>query len=102
MREKEIEQSLRRAVLKRGGLCLKFISPGWSGAPDRLVLLPEGRLGFVEVKAPGKKPRPLQAARMRILRGLGFYAAALDDMNRIEEMLSDIGRSGNAWKRESP
>ena len=102
MREKEIEQSLRRAVLKRGGLCLKFISPGWSGAPDRLVLLPEGRLGFVEVKAPGEKPRPLQAARMRILRGLGFYAAALDDMNRIEEMLSDIGRSGNAWKRESP
>lgn len=102
MREKEIEQSLRRAVLKRGGLCLKFISPGWSGAPDRLVLLPEGRLGFVEVKAPGEKPRPLQAARMRILRRLGFYVAALDDMNRIDEMLNDIGRSGNAWKRESP
>jgi len=102
MREKEIEQLLRRAVLKRGGLCLKFISPGWSGAPDRLVLLPEGRMGFIEVKAPGKKPRPLQAARMRILRGLGFYAGALDDMNRIEEMLDDIGRSGNVWKRESP
>lgn len=102
MREKEIEQSLRKAVLKRGGLCLKFISPGWSGAPDRLVLLPEGRLGFIEVKAPGKKQRPLQAARIRILRGLGFYAAALDDMKRIEEMLDDIGRSGNAWKRESP
>ena len=66
------------------------------------MLLPEGRMGFVEVKAPGKKPRPLQAARMRILRGLGFYAEALDDLNRIEEMLNDIGRSGNAWKRESP
>ncbi len=102
MREKEIEQSLRRAVLKRGGLCLKFISPGWSGAPDRLVLLPEGRLGFVEVKAPGKKPRPLQVARMRILRGLGFYVEVLDDMKRIGEILNDIGRSGNAWKRESP
>ncbi len=102
MREKEIEQSLRKAVLKRGGLCLKFISPGWSGAPDRLVLLPGGRMGFVELKAPGKRPRPLQAARMRILRRLGFYAGALDDRNRIEEILNDIGRSGNAWERESP
>ena len=102
MREKEVEQSLRKAVLKRGGLCLKFISPGWSGAPDRLVLLPGGRMGFVELKAPGKKPRPLQVARMRILRRLGFYAEALDDRNRIEETLNDIGRSGNAWERESP
>ena len=102
MREKEIEQSLRKAVLKRGGLCLKFISPGWSGAPDRLVLLPGGRMGFVELKAPGKRPRPLQTARMSILRRLGFYAEALDDMNRIEEILNDIGRSGNAWERESP
>ena len=100
--EKSIEAYLVRKTRAAGGLCLKFISPGWSGAPDRLVLLPEGRLGFVEVKAPGKKPRPLQAARIRILRGLGFYAAALDDMNRIEEMLNDIGRGGNAWKRESP
>ncbi|MBQ9308936.1 MAG: VRR-NUC domain-containing protein [Clostridia bacterium] len=102
MREKEIEQSLRKAVLKRGGLCLKFISPGWSGAPDRLVLLPGGRMGFVELKAPGKRPRPLQAARMRILRRLGFYAEALDDRNSVEEILNDIGRSGNAWERESP
>ena len=102
MREKEIEQSLRKAVLKRGGLCLKFISPGWNGAPDRLVLLPGGRMGFVELKAPGKKPRPLQMARMRILRRLGFYAETLDDRNRIEKTLNDIGRSGNAKERESP
>ena len=101
-REKHVEQALVKETRQSGGMCPKLVSPGTDGMPDRLVLLPEGRLGFIEVKAPGKKPRPLQMARMRILRGLGFYAAALDKMNRIEEMLNDIGRSGNAWKRESP
>ena len=102
MREKEIEQSLRKAVTKRGGLCLKLISPGWSGAPDRLVLLPGGRAGFVEVKAPGQHPRPLQVARMRVLSRLGFYVSVLDDKGGVERLLDEIGRSGNAGKRESP
>ena len=102
MREKEIEQSLRKAVMKRGGLCLKLISPGWSGAPDRLVLLPGGKTGFVEVKAPGQHPRPLQVARMRVLSRLGFYVSVLDDKGGVERLLDEIGRSGNAGKRESP
>lgn len=59
MREKLIEQKLVKAVKAAGGLCPKFVSPGMAGMPDRLVLLPGSRLAFVEVKAPGKKPRPL-------------------------------------------
>ena len=62
MREKTIEQKFREAVRNAGGLALKFTSPGWDGMPDRLALLPGGRMAFVEVKAPGKKPRPLQLA----------------------------------------
>ena len=91
MRDKEVEQSLRSAVLQRGGLCLKFISPGWSGAPDRLVLLPEGRLGFIEVKAPGKKPRPLQRARHKQLRHFGFRVYVIDSEEQISEMLEEMG-----------
>ena len=68
MLEKSIEKKLADAVKKRGGLAPKFVSPGLDGMPDRIVLMPGGRLAFVEVKAPGKKPRPLQEARHKKLR----------------------------------
>src|SRR5574344_2154300 len=68
LREKAIEASLVGEVKGRGGMCPKFTSPGMDGLPDRLVLLPHGRFCFVEVKAPGEKPRPLQVHRHKQLR----------------------------------
>ena len=62
MREKTVEQKLVKAVKAAGGICPKWTAPGFDGLPDRIVLLPGGRMGFVEVKAPGKKARPLQEA----------------------------------------
>ena len=59
MREKEIEHNLVMETRKAGGMAVKFVSPSFSGMPDRLVLLGDGKIGFVEVKAPGQKPRPL-------------------------------------------
>ena len=79
MREKEIEQKFTLTVKQAGGLALKFVSPGMSGMPDRIVLLPGGHTAFVEVKVPGKVPRPLQEARHRMLRHLGFLIYVLDD-----------------------
>ena len=90
MREREIEQKFTRAVKKRGGLALKFVSPGFDGMPDRLALLPDGKMGFVEVKAPGKVPRPLQAQRHRLLRELGFRVYVLDDQRQIGGIIDDI------------
>lgn len=87
MKEKTIEEKLVKAVKARGGMCPKFTSPGMDGMPDRLVLLPQGRISFVEVKAPGKKPRPLQEARHKQLRRLGFHVYVLDDPGKIEEIL---------------
>jgi hypothetical protein len=83
MKEKEIEKKLILEAKKRGGLALKFISPGFEGMPDRIVLMPEGKIAFVEVKAPGKHPRPLQMARHKLLRGLGFSVFILDDVSQI-------------------
>ena len=60
MREREIERKLVSAVKSSGGICPKFVSPGFDGMPDRVVLLPHGKFGFVEVKRSGEKPRPLQ------------------------------------------
>ena len=90
MREKEIELQLVRAVKRMGGRAVKFTSPGFDGMPDRLVLLPGGRCGFVEVKAPGKKPRSLQRVRHEMLKALGFKAYVLDAREQIEEIINDI------------
>lgn len=90
MREKIIEQKLVAAVKKHGGICPKFVSPGFDGMPDRLVLLPFGRFAFVEVKAPGEKPRPLQLARHGILQKLGYRVYVLDDVNQIGGILDEI------------
>ncbi len=90
MLEKEIEMQLVRAVKMKGGRALKFTSPGFDGMPDRLVLLPGGRCGFVEVKAPGKKMRALQRVRHEMLKALGFKAYVLDSREQIEEIINDI------------
>jgi hypothetical protein len=90
MREKVIEQKLAIEVKKRGGICPKFTSPSFDGMPDRLVLLPDGKIGFIEVKAPGKKPRALQLARHRLLRGLGFAVFVLDEEEQIGGILDAI------------
>jgi len=91
MREKQIEQKLVQAARENGGICPKFTSPGFAGMPDRLLLLPYGRMAFVEVKAPGEKPRPLQAARHKLLARLGFRVYVLDGEAQIEKIISKIG-----------
>lgn len=90
MREKTVEQKLVQAVKARGGICPKFVSPGYDGMPDRLVLMPDGRFAFVELKAPGKKPRPLQTARHRMLERLGYRVFVIDSTEQIGGMLDEI------------
>lgn len=94
MREKRLEQKFRAAVKAAGGLALKFTSPGFDGVPDRIVLLHGGRIGFVEVKAPGQKPRPLQLARHRLFRRLGFKVFVLDSEEQIPRIIDEIGGDG--------
>lgn len=91
MQEKTIEQELVRTVKSIGGIAPKFISPGFDGMPDRIILLPGGRMAFVEVKAPGEKPRPLQLARHKLLRSLGFKVYVLDDERQIQQIIKNIG-----------
>ncbi len=93
MREKTVEAKLVAAVKGMGGLAPKFISPGYDGMPDRLVLLPNGILAFVELKAPGKKLRPLQVRRKAQLEGLGFSVYCIDRPEQIGGVLGEIQSS---------
>ena len=93
MKEKALERMLVHAVRNMGGLALKFVSPGLAGVPDRLVLLPDGKMAFVEMKAPGQKPRPLQRLRHEQLRELGFRVYVVDSMEGIREMTEDIKKA---------
>lgn len=90
MREKTIECKLTLMVKRHGGICPKFVSPGFDGMPDRIVLLPGGCMAFVEVKAPGEKPRPLQLSRHKLLRRLGFPVYVLDAEEQIGGILDEM------------
>ena len=90
MREKTVERKLVEAVKGMGGLAMKFVSPGLDGVPDRLVLLPHGRIAFVECKAPGGKLRVLQGKRKEQLEALGFSVYCLDSKDQIGGVLRDI------------
>lgn len=80
MKEKQIEIYLRDQVKKIGGVAYKFISPGNDGVPDRLVCLPHGVTAFVELKAPGKTPRPLQQLQLKKLMGLHQNVFVIDSL----------------------
>jgi len=87
IKEKQIEQKLCAAVKKSGGIAMKLVSPGLAGVPDRLLLFPGGRIVFCELKAPGKKPRPLQVHRIEQLRELGFKVFVVDSVVAISSVL---------------
>ncbi len=91
MNEKFIEKKMVKTVKSMGGMALKFVSPGMDGVPDRIILFPGGHMGFVELKAPGKKLRPLQMRRMAQLSRLGFLVYVVDDVEQISEVLQRIG-----------
>ncbi|MET4894008.1 VRR-NUC domain-containing protein [Morganella morganii] len=86
VREDVIERHLISEVKKAGGIAYKFVSPGRRAVPDRLVLLPGGKVIFVECKAPGEKPRPDQLREHARLFALGHQVIVLDSKN-LEEIL---------------
>lgn len=78
-KENEIEAYLVRQVERFGGRCLKWVSPGCNGVPDRILLYPYGIAAFVETKRPGEKPDKLQLERHKQLRAMGFDVFVVDN-----------------------
>lgn len=90
MREKYIEKKFVEAVTNLGGLAPKFLSPGLNGVPDRIVLLPNGHMAFVELKAPGQMMRPIQLRRKRQLESLGYKVYCIDALSEIGGVIDAI------------
>ena len=92
--EKDIEKKLRLMVERHGGLCLKWVCPGWSGVPDRIILLPGAHVIFAETKRPkGGKLSRLQAWWRDKLQGLGFWSVVVwdeDNINTMELVIVDL------------
>ena len=94
MREKDIEEYLHKEVKKAGGKAYKFESPGNDGVPDRIVIFPGNNIYFAELKAPGKKPRPLQLKQMRDLKNFGCKVFVLDSKESVDEFLDILKKVG--------
>lgn len=95
MLESRLEEKLIGAVKKAGGKSYKFVSPGNSGVPDRIVVLPQGRIAFVELKQKGKKPRPLQIQRIAELNRLGCMALYIDREEQIDGLVLWLEEGGS-------
>jgi hypothetical protein len=94
MQEKEVEKYLRREVESMGGMCLKFISPGNAGVPDRIVLLPGGRVWFIEIKTDKGRVRPLQRWWQRRLRDVGIPSLIIKGRTEAEVFITLLREGG--------
>lgn len=87
--EGEIESYLVNQSEKRGILCYKFVSPGNRGVPDR-ILIGNGKTVFVELKAPGEEPRPLQEYVIKKMKKAGADVRVADTKELVNVILDDI------------
>lgn len=93
MLERDIEKKLIRPIKSMGGLCLKFETPGFTGVPDRIILLPGPHIVFVETKQPGKKERARQVYVHGLLRAMGFTVySTIDSVAKITAIIEDCRR----------
>lgn len=90
MRERSVETYLREQVRRAGGIAYKWVSPGNNGVPDRIVIMPGGRVVFVELKATGRKPTQLQQYQHERLRALGCDVRVIDSREGVDELMREM------------
>ena len=89
MKKRAIERYLANKVKQLGGKSFKFVSPGNAGVPDRIVIIPGGHIFFIELKAPGKKPRKLQQVVIKQLKQLGCNVLTIDSKEQVNRFIDE-------------
>ena len=101
MREASVEARLRKMIERAGGKCLKWTCPGHTGVPDRIILMPGGRIYFAELKAPGEKERARQEYVQERLRKLGFKVfSSVDSFERALDVVAELLRDQREEKQD--
>lgn len=90
-RERDIEKWLRQKIRQMGGEAMKFTSPGNDGVPDRIAILPGGRVWFIELKVAGEKPKAIQEWQIERLRKLGCNVAVIAGMAEARSWIQEVG-----------
>jgi hypothetical protein len=90
MLEIKVEDHLKDEAKRHGGYAIKFIPAVLLGFPDRMVLLPGGKIAFIELKRPGKEPRKAQWVWINRLRRLGFEAHWFSSMVEITAWIDEF------------
>ena len=90
MRESEIETRLTRLVRGRGGLCYKFVSPGNRGVPDRIVITPDGKIYFVELKSKSGRLSPMQKFQRDELKARKIDVYVLNSVEKVVEFVEKV------------
>jgi hypothetical protein len=98
MKEITVEEYLAQRVRELGGWTFKFAPVSFVGVPDRIVLLPGGRCGFLELKRPGERPRANQLGWIRRLCALGFLCDWVDSKVGVDQFLGQMQRSSDTTK----
>lgn len=97
--EKVIERKLVEAVKANGGMCIKLLCDNLLGLPDRMVLMPHGKIAFVELKTTGQKPRRIQVFMHEKLKALGFRVEVIDTTEGVNNFIKNIYNCENARKK---
>ena len=92
MRENFVEKKLKLAAESFRGVAIKFVSPSLTGVPDRIVVLPKGKICFVELKAPRRKPSKMQRYVLRKLYRLGARVAVVDNVVTAKRLIEVLIR----------
>lgn len=87
MRERDIERKLTHEVEKRGGLSFKWTSPGQTGVPDRIVILPGGRIWFAELKTDTGRTTAVQEYQQKRLRDAGCNVITIHGEKELNEWI---------------
>lgn len=100
MKEADLESRLVRGVKKLGGQAFKFVSPGNAGVPDRLVILPGGRIYFVELKTDRGRLSPMQGVQLKRLHDLGASVVIVRGELGVREILQQFQSCGEGGDAE--
>ena len=94
MRERDIEKWIRLRIESMGGRAFKFTSPGNNGMPDRIAVLPGGRIYFIELKADGGRLSPLQVWQQRRLAESGCNVRTIRGMDEARSFIEEVAENG--------